>query len=77
MYANGPKGLLKLTTQTMKLIKYFNDTASEMKQVSWPTQRQATFYTLLVVAISALVALYIGAFDYLFSEAVKFITSRI
>ena len=61
----------------MKLIKYFNDTASEMKQVSWPTQRQAAFYTLLVVAISALVALYIGAFDYLFSEAVKLITSRI
>ena len=61
----------------MRLIKYFNDTASEMKQVSWPTQRQAVFYTILVVAISALVALYIGAFDYLFSEAVKLITNRI
>lgn len=59
------------------IIKYFNDTASEMKQVSWPTQRQALFYTLLVVAISAVVALYIGAFDYLFSQAVQFIVNRI
>lgn len=59
------------------LIKYFNDTASEMRQVSWPTQRQAFFYTLLVIMISALVAVYIGAFDYLFSEAVKFIVDRI
>ncbi len=59
------------------LIKYFNDTASEMKQVTWPTQKQAVFYTVLVVAISALVALYIGAFDYLFSQAVQFIVNRI
>lgn len=48
-----------------------------MRQVSWPTQRQAFFYTLLVIVISALVAVYIGAFDYLFSEAVKFIVDRI
>lgn len=59
------------------LIKYFNDTASEMKQVTWPTSRQALFYTALVVAISAVVALYIGAFDYLFQEAVQFIVNRI
>lgn len=59
------------------LIKYFNDTASEMKQVSWPTQHQALFYTALVVAISAVVAMYIGAFDYLFSQAVQFIVNRI
>jgi preprotein translocase subunit SecE len=59
------------------LIKYFNDTASEMRQVSWPTQRQALFYTLLVIVISALVALYIGAFDYIFSQAVQFIVDRI
>lgn len=59
------------------LIKYFNDTASEMKQVTWPTQRQALFYTVLVVVISALVAMYISAFDYLFSEVVKFIVNRI
>lgn len=60
-----------------KLIKYFNDTASELKQVSWPTNRQALFYTALVIIISAFVALYVGAFDYLFSQGVNFIIHRI
>ena len=60
-----------------RLFKYFSDTAAEMKQVTWPTNRQAIFYTILVIVISAIVAVYIGLFDYLFSEGVKFITSRI
>jgi preprotein translocase subunit SecE len=60
-----------------RLFKYFGDTAAEMKQVSWPTNRQAIFYTILVIVISAVVALYIGLFDYLFSEGVNFIISRI
>ncbi len=36
---------------------------SEMKHVSWPTRRQAVLYTILVVAISLVVAAYIGALD--------------
>ncbi len=59
------------------LIKYFNDTASEMKQVSWPTQKQSIFYTILVLIITLVVALYIGAFDYVFSQGVQFIVNRI
>jgi preprotein translocase subunit SecE len=52
-------------------IKYLRDTAAELKQVSWPTQRQALLYTVLVIAISAVVALYIGVFDYGFSQFIK------
>jgi len=59
------------------LIKYFRDTATELKQVTWPTQKQAMFYTALVLVISALVAVYIGVFDYLFSQVVSFIINRI
>lgn len=58
------------------LTKYFRDTAAELKQVSWPTQKQATFYTLLVVVISAVVALYIGAFDYLFSKFINLLVNN-
>jgi len=58
------------------LTKYFRDTANELKQVSWPTQHQALLYTVLVIAISAAVALYVGLFDYLFSQGVNFIVNR-
>jgi len=58
------------------LIKYFRDTASELKQVTWPTQKQAGLYTALVVAISILVAMFVGAFDYIFSEAIQAIVNN-
>ena len=59
-----------------KLTKYFRDTAAELKQVSWPTQRQAMLYTVLVICISALVALYVGLFDFAFSRGVDFIINN-
>ena len=44
---------------------------AELRQVNWPSQRQTITYTVLVIIISAIVALYVGAFDYLFSQGVK------
>jgi preprotein translocase subunit SecE len=58
-----------------QLTKYFKATAAEMKQVSWPTQQQAAFYTALVIAISGIVALYVGAFDYIFSQVINFVVN--
>ncbi len=52
-------------------INYLKDTVAEMKHVSWPTHSQAIVYTALVVAISIVVALYTGLFDYLFSRALN------
>lgn len=59
------------------LSKYLQDTVSEMKQVSWPTQQQAFLYTVIVILISVVVALFLGAFDFLFSSAVNFIINRV
>ncbi len=58
-----------------KLGNYLRDTAAEMKHVSWPTQMQTITYTALVIGVSALVALFLGAFDYLFTQALDFIIS--
>lgn len=49
-------------------INYLKDTLTELSHVSWPTQRQSIVYTVLVVVISALVALYVGLFDFVFSR---------
>ncbi len=59
-----------------QLVKYIRATLAELRQVSWPTQREATLYTVLVIAISTIVALYVGAFDYLFSEGIKLLINR-
>ncbi len=51
-----------------KVTKYFRDTAAEMKHVKWPTSTQAAVYTLLVIVISAIVALMLSGFDYVFTR---------
>jgi preprotein translocase subunit SecE len=51
--------------------KYFRDTWAELKQVTWPTQLQAARYTALVIGISTVVAVFLGAFDYLFTLGIN------
>ncbi|MCF7835637.1 MAG: preprotein translocase subunit SecE [Candidatus Marinimicrobia bacterium] len=50
-----------------KLVDYIKGTKAELKSVNWPTKKQTTDYTLLVVGISLFVALLLGFFDNFFS----------
>ena len=58
-----------------RLGNYFRDTAAEMKHVSWPTQNQTLVYTALVIGVSIFVALFLGAFDYVFTTILDAIIS--
>lgn len=51
----------------MGLAQYLKDTRGELNHVAWPTRLQTVVYTILVVAVSILVALYLGLFDYIFT----------
>lgn len=57
--------------------KYIRATIGELKQVSWPSQRQATLYTILVIFVVTIVALYVGLFDYLFSQGINLLVNKI
>ncbi len=59
-----------------QLTKYFRDTFAEMKQVRWPTQSQALAYTLVVVAVCVVTAIFLSFFDFLFSEAIDQLIHR-
>ena len=50
-----------------KLINYVKDTRGELQHVSWPTRRQAIVFTIIVVVISVLTAIFLGFFDYVAS----------
>jgi len=50
-----------------RLIQYVKDTQGELKHVSWPTQKQTAIFTILVMIISIVIALYLGVFDYFFT----------
>ena len=51
----------------MGLINYLKQTQAEMNHINWPTRKQATAYTVIVIIISILTAIYLGAFDALFA----------
>lgn len=54
----------------MQIAEYIKDVHAELRHVKWPTRRTTLVFTLIVVALSVAMALYLGAFDWLFSEAI-------
>ena len=48
-------------------INYIKNTRGELKHVTWPTQKIALIYTVLVIVISAIIAMLLGGFDYVFT----------
>ena len=55
-----------------RFTQYLRDTKGELKHVSWPTQKQTLVFTVLVIAISIAVSLYLGLFDFIFTTAIDF-----
>lgn len=57
----------------MRAIDFIKETRAELRHVSWPTRRQTIAFTILVVAISVVVAVYLGALDYLFTYLLRLV----
>ena len=49
-----------------KITNYIRESIAELKKVTWPTKKQATNYSLLVVVICVVIAAFLGLCDYLF-----------
>ncbi|MDD3301715.1 MAG: preprotein translocase subunit SecE [Patescibacteria group bacterium] len=50
-----------------KLSTYIKASYEEMKKVTWPSKKETTNYTILVIIFSLAVALFLGLLDYLFN----------
>jgi len=53
------------------MFNYLKETKKEMSHVTWPTTKQAVIYTVLVISVTALVAVFLGLFDHLFSQFIQ------
>ena len=54
-----------------KIGEYLNETKGELKHVTWPTRNQAILFTIIVVVFSFGVAIFLGAFDYIFLKLIQ------
>ncbi len=49
-----------------RLKRFIQATWQELQKVTWPTPQQARNLTVVVLAVSAAVGVYIAVFDYVF-----------
>lgn len=54
-----------------KVIQFIKEAKAELYKVNWPTRRQATKYTMLVIGMSLAVAAFLGGLDYVFGAFVR------
>jgi len=52
-----------------KIKKYLKEVKAEMEKVTWPTRKETLRYTLIVISVSVIVAIFLGGLDYLFNIA--------
>jgi preprotein translocase subunit SecE len=47
-----------------KVISYLKEVGLQMKKINWPTVREALRYTLIVIFISVVLAIFLGGIDF-------------
>lgn len=53
------------------IFRFLQEAKVELARVSWPTQKEIIRYTVLVIVISLLVALFLGTLDFFFGFLVE------
>lgn len=63
------KEVRKSTRQQPNAIRrYINETIGELRKVSWPTRKEATNLTIIVIVVTVGMGLFLGLFDFIYSK---------
>lgn len=63
---------------TNALVRYFRETRGELRKVTWPTREEAWRLTLIVLGVTAAMAVFLGVIlDATFSNAVQFLVRQV
>ena len=54
-----------------KLIQFLKEARAELLKVNWPSKNQTINYTLIVIGISIVIAIFLGGLDYFFGYLLK------
>ncbi|MEK7562428.1 MAG: preprotein translocase subunit SecE [Patescibacteria group bacterium] len=56
---------------TQKINIFFKEVWVEMKRVNWLSNKDVLRYTLIVLAVTVIVAAFLGGLDFIFTEIIK------
>lgn len=62
---------IKLVMQ--KVMQFLNDAKVELKRVTWPSRKQTTASTFVVIIIVFIMAIYFGIIDFGLAKLIKLI----
>ena len=48
--------------------RYFKETVGELRKVSWPTRKEATNLTVVVLVVTFVMSMYLGLLDLIFTR---------
>ena len=48
--------------------RYFGETIGELRKVTWPTRKEATNLTMIVIAVVVAMGLFLGALDFIYTK---------
>jgi preprotein translocase subunit SecE len=51
-----------------KIKRFYQETVSELKKVSWPTRREAIRLTWIVIGVIIVMAIILGGLDFIYSK---------
>ncbi|HBI17512.1 MAG: Preprotein translocase, SecE subunit [Candidatus Moranbacteria bacterium GW2011_GWF2_34_56] len=54
-----------------KIFDFVIEAKAELLKVNWPTKKQTLNYTLIIIAVSVVISLFLGSLDYLFGAILK------
>jgi len=61
--------------KTPGIVRYFREMIAELRKVNWPTRRQATQLTIIVLVVVVLTSIFLGSMDFIFARLFAFILS--
>ena len=51
----------------IKITTFFREVKLEVKKINWPTKKETLQYTLIIIGVSVVVAVFLGGLDFLFT----------
>ncbi len=67
----------KRVEQSNAISKYFSSTRGELRKVTWPTRKEAARLMWIVLGVTAVFALFLWAFDAMFSSSLQLLLKSI
>ena len=59
--------------QPNRVQRYFTETIGELRKVTWPTRKEATNLTIVVLIVMTAMSIFLGGLDFIFNQVINWI----